>query len=97
MIIDLILDRQQDELEIQQGYTHKQMFNGELISLEYSPYKFYSKVLEYYSIFPKIAAKILDAMDYGNEEDVKKALCNYIVTQEYNMQICDFINSVNWI
>lgn len=37
------------------------------------------------------------ALDYGTEEDVKKALCRYIDEQDYNPNIKEYINSVNWL
>lgn len=36
-------------------------------------------------------------MDYGTEEEVQEALCRYIIEQEYNPSICDYIRSVKWI
>ena len=39
---------------------------------------------------------IIDALDYGNEIDIKRALCNYIDTQGYDPAIKDYINYVNW-
>ncbi len=39
---------------------------------------------------------VVYAMDYGTEKDVKKALCDYIMG-EYNPEICDYVNSVNWL
>lgn len=39
---------------------------------------------------------VVDAMDKGTEEDVKKALCDYIDT-EYPAHIKDFVNSVDWL
>lgn len=44
-----------------------------------------------------IGDDIVDALDYKTEEEVKDALCNYIVAQGYNLDICDYIRSVNWI
>lgn len=40
---------------------------------------------------------ISGAMDHGTEEDVKKQLCNYILKNDYNPEICEYINSVNWL
>ena len=37
------------------------------------------------------------AMDYGTEEDVRKALCRYIDDNEYNEKIKDYINSRAWL
>lgn len=45
----------------------------------------------------RYAEKITAAMDYGTEEEVKKALCEYITECEYNHEICDYINSREWL
>jgi hypothetical protein len=28
---------------------------------------------------------------------VKRELCKYIKDNEYNMELCEYINSVNWL
>ena len=78
MIIDLILDRKDDEKE---GFFF------------YNAHDFYYDVMGY----GEIGDDITRAMDCGTEEDVKKALCEYVIHNEYNPAICDYINSVNWI
>ena len=82
MIIDLILDRK-DILELE-------------IDI-YNAHDFYIECMEYNNIFEGIADEIIKSMDYGTEEEVKKALCNYIINNGYNDEICNFINSVKWI
>ena len=60
------------------------------------PYKakeFYNDVFNY----GEIGFDITRAMDGGTEEDVKKALCNYIIDNKYNPSICDYINKVYWL
>jgi hypothetical protein len=57
----------------------------------YNPREFYQDMLAYE------ANDISRAMDEGTEEDVKKALCDYIKFNDYNPAICDYINSVNWL
>lgn len=57
----------------------------------YNPREFYQDMLAYE------ADEISRAMDEGTEEDVKKALCDYITFNEYNPDICDYINSVDWL
>ena len=57
----------------------------------YNPREFYQDMLAYE------ADDISRAMDEGTEEDVKKALCDYIKFNDYNPAICDYINSVNWL
>jgi len=93
MIIDLILDRRDDEKDIENGITEVTMFNGETRSLYYSPRKFYHNIMSY----GEIGYEISRAMDYGTNKDVQKALCNYIVNNDYNTDICDYINSVEWL
>lgn len=83
MIIDLILDRR-DDIRID-GVDF------------YNAHDFYFRCLRYNSVFNGIADDILSALDSGTEQDVKQALCRYITDNEYNPQICDFINSVQWI
>lgn len=83
MIIDLILDRKDD---IEGGYTDA-----------YNPHDFYMECMGYNSIFDGIADGITRAMDSGTEEQVKNELCLYILKNEYNPKICEFINSVNWL
>jgi hypothetical protein len=53
--------------------------------------------MEYGGVFGEIAFKIARAMDMGEEEDIKRELRNYIIEQGYNPEICDYINSVNWL
>lgn len=78
MIIDLILDRKDEE---EQGIYH------------YRPHDFYFDVLHY----GKVGDGITLAMDYGEEEDVKRALCEYIERNEYNPEIKKYIMSRRWL
>ena len=59
----------------------------------YNPRDFYFDVLAY----GRIGDPITRAMDYGTEEDVKKALCNYIDQQGYNPEIKKYIDSRLWL
>lgn len=79
MIIDLILDRKDDEIETGRDY--------------YDAHDFYMDVYGY----GRIGDEITLAMDYGTENDVKRALCNYILNNEYNPKICNYIMSKNWL
>lgn len=63
----------------------------------YSPKDFYGDCMQYSSTFNGIADAITRAMDEGTEEDVKKAICDYIRANGYNEKICDFVNSVQWL
>lgn len=59
----------------------------------YNAHDFYFDVTGY----GKIGEGIARALDGGTEEDVKRELCRYIHEQEYNPNICDFINAVKWL
>ena len=63
---------------------------------EYNAHDFYCDVMEYESTF-NFNRAISRAMDGGTEQDVKKALCDYVINQRYNTGICTYINSVNWL
>ena len=62
--------------------------------IPYLPRKFYHYCLGYIG---GLGDKITLAMDYGTEEDVKKALKEYIDEQEYNPNIKEYIDSQNWL
>lgn len=86
MIIDLILDRKEN--------ANKVVRDGKLyITPEYNAKRFYNDVAGY----EEIGYGIGDALDGGEEKDVKRELCNYIKENGYNEAICDYINSVNWL
>ena len=113
MVIDLILDRKEIEKENEtcvsvydvpmNGFYKPiaEVFPEEEIADEfkdgfvwnYDPREFYYCVLGY----EKVGNEITAAMDYGTEKDVKQALCNYIDKQNYNPEIKNYINSVNWL
>ena len=61
----------------------------------YNARKFYHEVMEYN--FDNAFDYILKAMDEGTDYDVKKALCKYILDQDYNIEIMYFILSNKWI
>lgn len=92
MVIDLILDRKDDDKLIKEGYTHVKLWNGKVRELTYNPHKFYRMCMMYDE-----GKSITYAMDYLENEDVQKALCDYINNQGYNPNICDYINSVDWL
>lgn len=100
MIIDLILDRKDREEEIAAGYTHSQDVNGVLRPIiAYNARDFYMDCMGYFSVgcATQNAEEITAAMDYGTEDDVRRALCKYVIENEYNPDICDYINSRTWI
>ena len=59
----------------------------------YTSGNFYRAVNRYHPHGVQIA----DALEGGEEADVKKALCNYIKRHDYNPAIKKFINSVTWL
>lgn len=79
MIIDLILDRKDNEKDYGRDI--------------YNAHDFYIDVLNY----GEIGEEITMAMDYGEEKDVKNALCNYIDKNEYSPLIKNYINNKNWL
>lgn len=93
MIIDLILDRKDDDAQLAQGYTHYRSFTGEILPLAYNPENFYRRVMDY----GEIGWDITRAMDGGTEADVKNALCEYIIRNEYNPDLCGYIYTRNWL
>lgn len=93
MIIDCILDRKYDDELMEQGYDSVRYPNGEVRSLKYDAHKFYYDVFRY----GEIGHEITRAMDGGTEQDVRRALCDYIVANGYNNEICEYVNSRNWL
>lgn len=63
----------------------------------YNARDFYCDVLQYRETWPDLSDPITKAMDGGTEKDVKEALCSYVRAAGYNPEICDYINSVNWL
>lgn len=63
----------------------------------YDSKHFYDDVMSYRETWPELANPITSAMDGGTNEDVQVQLCNYIKSQGYNPEICDYVNSVEWI
>lgn len=112
MIIDLIIERKDNEALIAQGKTYEYLLGvrrGKLydgvdiveedgvkftkIPLKYSAKAFYQQVLMY----GEVGHGISEAMDYGTEDDVKRALCKYIEDGGYNMELCNYINERSWL
>ena len=63
---------------------------------EYNTREFYYSVMEYESTLNS-NREISRALDGGNESDIKKSLCDYIIENGYNTEICKYVNSVNWV
>lgn len=64
---------------------------------KYNAKEFYYEVMQHYQVFPEIAEPIADALDGGENKDVRQALNNYIINNGYNTDICAFINSYEWL
>lgn len=60
----------------------------------YNAHDFYFDILAYNN---RWSEAITVDMDYGEEEDIKRTLCAYIIRNEYNPLICDYINAVTWL
>lgn len=64
----------------------------------YNAKRFYNAINRYVDVFPDTnAAAIAHAMDELTEQHVKHELCEYVLVGNYNPEICDYINSVNWL
>lgn len=83
MIIDRILDRKDDE-----EYYGEDLYNSR---------DFYYEMMDYSGLAGGAFDYITEAMDYGEDDDVKKALCRYIDENEYNPNIKNYINSRIWL
>jgi len=64
---------------------------------EYSARAFYSEVVAHNASNPTDSASIATAFRIGKEKMVRFALCNYIRENGYNEELCDYINSVEWL
>ena len=60
---------------------------------EYSPKKFYNDVVKY----GEPGKEIAEALDGGEEHDIKRSLNVYIAKNEYSPLLSLYINSVNWL
>ena len=61
--------------------------------IEYNAHNFYNDCVAY----GEVGHGITYAMDYGSEEDVKAALKQYLVDNDYNLEIGKYIDSVEWL
>ena len=60
---------------------------------KYIPKQFYNDVMQY----GEIGHGIAEAMDGGTEKQVKTELGIYIIKNGYNLNIIDYINTVDWL
>ena len=65
--------------------------------MPYNSKEFYDYVSYWAETDTDVGTGIARALDGGTEEDVKRELCKYVKEQGYNPEICDYINSVNWL
>lgn len=61
---------------------------------KYDPHEFYIDVMNYAN---SASDRITRAMDYGKENIVKAELIHYVLCNDYNPQICNYILSVDWL
>lgn len=59
---------------------------------DYNAHNFYYDILGY----GRIGDEITRAMDGGTEQDTQRALCDYIINNDYNPKIIDYINNRTW-
>lgn len=108
MVIDLILDKKDYEKFLQDNEItakeYEEYYNNlseeeQAFSITpYTPHDFYMHVLDYYQNFnDDLHENILKALDYGTNETIQKALCDYVTKNGYNTTICDYINKTKWI
>lgn len=62
----------------------------------YEAQKFYSDVLKL-SQNGTTGDEIIEAIESGNEREVKKALVMYLLENEYNDSICGYVINQNWL
>ncbi len=83
MIIDIILDRKDFENMGDFGY--------------YDPDKFAKDFMDYACELERDKEWPLDEkIKAGDEDGVRKILCDYIIGFGYEPEICDYVNSVQW-
>lgn len=64
----------------------------------YNAKNFYNYCMKEMAVFGYyIGGEITRAMDSRTNADVQEALCKYILEQDYNPEICDYIRSVDWL
>lgn len=81
MIIDCILSRYEKSREDGSYYSES----------------FRNRVADYIYEDISDADEIVDAMDNGNEQEVKASLITYLIDNKYNPRIMDYVLSVDWL
>jgi hypothetical protein len=59
----------------------------------YSASQFYREACAY----GEIAGEITHAMDTGINKEIQKALCFYVLGNDYNLEICEYVNAEDWL
>jgi hypothetical protein len=59
----------------------------------YDPDTFHFSVTQY----GNVGHDITYAFTHGTSDTVAKRLCEYVIDNGYNPDICDYINSVSWL
>lgn len=62
----------------------------------YNARQFYNDCMDYCEIF-NFDYGIPRALDGWENEDVQRELCKYIIENDYNPAICEYVNSVDWL
>lgn len=60
--------------------------------IEYDPRELYDYCQE-----EEIYWGVARALDGGDNEDIQRVLCEYIENEGYNMDICEYIRSADWL
>ena len=48
-------------------------------------------------LYGEVGHDITRAMDYGTEDDVKRALCAYIINQGYSLDCIKYVMACDWL
>lgn len=65
--------------------------------IAYNAKELYDYCQEMGAIHGDLYWNVARALDAGTNEDIQRELCRYIEKSGYNMSICDYIKSVNWL
>ena len=64
----------------------------------YNAHEFYNDIRDYERLGVGTHGEDISiAMDYGDNRDVQRVLCQYIDRNEYNPSIKDYIRSQEWV
>lgn len=64
----------------------------------YNAHEFYNDIRDYERLGVGVHGEDISiAMDYGDNKDVQRVLCQYIDRNKYNSSIKDYIRSQEWV